>query len=302
MPVDIPVLMAKCKTSLVTSNPFDAVKAMHFFRELMMRAVGYSQETKGMCIYEIEDCDEIDAGAILLLMHAGYCLQKRGWMTRIAGHGEAMDLVVKHLQHFLHGKKRDSRSSGITGDEDYLLRKIDSKDTMVREVAEWAALVQTQTRADEENLALWQFQISEVTTNSFQHGHRGNPDEHRILIAGKAIPEQKMVQLAVLDNGGTIPETIRETANRRTISNKDGNRIRFACGRGITSKSEPTNQGVGLSSLAETVKKNEGSLLIVSRNGLFSIENTRSKVRNFSEDSFPGPFLQGTLTLVNLRV
>ena len=182
------------------------------------------------------------------------------------------------------------------------LRKIDSKDSMVREVAEWAALVQTQTKADEENLALWQFQISEVTTNSFQHGQRGNPDTYRILIAGKAIPEQKMVQLAVLDNGGTIPETIGETAARKKIASKDGNRIRFACGRGITSKSEPTNQGVGLSSLAETVKKKQGSLLIVSRNGLFSIENAFSRVRNFSEDSFPGPFLQGTPTVVNLRV
>ena len=302
MPVDMPVLMAECRTKLLTDTPKDLAKSLEFYRDLLSRSLEKSDSENGMCIYQIDKCKEIDAGAILLLMHAGTLLQQRGWKTRISGEGEAMDLVVKHLEHFLRGKKPNIVLDDARSDGDYLLRNIQDRDSMVNEIAEWADLVQNLMSAPEEDVALWQFQISEVTTNGFQHGLREPVAQPRVLVAGKAYPEKKTVQLAVWDNGLSIPATIEQESLKRNVAPKDGNRIRFACRSGVTSKSVPTNQGAGLYSLVETVKQNDGNLLILSRNGLFHATRERETIKNFNLSSVPLPFLQGTLTVVNLRV
>jgi len=173
---------------------------------------------------------------------------------------------------------------------------------MVSDISEWAASVQQDTTASEEEVAKWKLQIGEVTTNGFQHGIGGLTKPTRLLLAGQSKNDQKSVQLAAIDYDRSIPATIATVAVSRGIEDHDGKRIGFACKRKVTSKRLPSNQRAGLFKLVETVKKNEGRLLILSGNGLFHVLGGRRCSRSLSSATTTGPVLQGTLTVLNLRI
>jgi len=210
-----------------------------------------------------------------------------------------MDLVVRHLGHFL--RDRDVRSTCEREEGDYLLREIESKDDMVTDIAEWAKSVSQETSASREEVAKWKLQIGEVTTNGFQHGIGGLDNAGHLLLAGHSDSKPESVQLAAIDFGRSTPATIGPLADRNDIEEHDGKRIGFACNRKVTSKRHLSNQGAGLFKLVDTVKKNGGRLLIVSRNGLFHVSGGRSYTRNLQSGPTTDAVLQGTLSVLNLR-
>jgi len=112
-------------------------------------------------------CDAIDAGSVLLLMHAATLTIRQGWKVSVGGVGDAWDHLLKHVNHYLSAPENRSTKSD---EQNFWLRDISSKDQMVDELQKWAELVQEGSGASDEDVALWQFQISEVTANSFQHG------------------------------------------------------------------------------------------------------------------------------------
>jgi anti-sigma regulatory factor (Ser/Thr protein kinase) len=282
----------------LANTPDSLLASEGILRKLVQRAV--IREHQGHGIFMLDNCPAMDAGTILLLMYAGFQLSRIGWKASVSGKGEAMDLVVRHLEHYLRDRKNRSSVARIEGD--YLLREIDSRDGMVREIGGWAESVQRETNASKREVALWKTQISEVTTNGFQHGIGSSPPLHPMLIAGRASNDGKMVQLAALDFGKSIPSTIDTVANKQSVPNGHGDRISFACKKGVTSRTLPVNQGAGLFKLVETVKKNGGTLLILSGNGLVHVSNGRCYRRNLKAPSSTTPILQGTLTVVNLRI
>lgn len=161
-----PILFEDCPDLLLTTCPDSLVQSVQLVNGLVRRA--RTHEHKGSAIYELNRCREVDAGAILLLMHGGYRLARQGWQACVAGQGEAMDLIARHLEHYLRAK--GDRSDCPREEGDYLLREIRTPAEMVEEISEWADSVQQETTASGEQVALWKFQISEVTTNGFQHG------------------------------------------------------------------------------------------------------------------------------------
>jgi len=183
----------------------------------------------------------------------------------------------------------------------YLLRDIGDPTKMVGELEEWAKSVKSNTGATEEMVGLWQMQIAEVTTNSFQRGVRYSRAQEAKAsnIAGKAFGSS--VQLAALDYGSTIPRVIQETAKRDGIRLRDGDLIRHACKLGVTSRSVKQNQGAGLHSLVNTVKDCQGSLIILSRNGLVHVCGNR-QYRRTLKPIRKEPVLAVTLTIVKLRI
>ncbi len=235
-----------------------------------------------------------------MLMYCGYELSALGWRATVSGEGESMELVARHVEHYLRDHSQRGECKRKNGD--YLLRNIDDRKQMVTEISEWANSVQKETRASAEAVALWKSQISEVTTNGFQHGIGNSIAKRPLLIAGKASEDHSRVQLAALDFGKSIPVTIANEAARMHVPIGDGDRIRFACRKGVTSHSTPINQGSGLFNLIETVKKNGGSLAILSRNGLLHVVGGRCYKRNLPLQMVVNPLLQGTLTVVNLKI
>lgn len=293
-----PILFEQCDYALLSHAPEPMVQSLRRVQSLVLRA--HERGEPGKAVYQLDKCKEIDAGAILLLMHAGAQLAKSNWQAFVSGSGEAINLVARHLEHYL--REPSDRGDCERNEGDYLLRSIAEPELMVEEIAEWARSVQQETNADREDVALWEFQISEVATNGFQHGLGSQPDSPPMLVAGKAAHDGTTVQLAALDFGRSIPATIGPVADDAAIPSDDGKRIRFACKKGITSRAFPVNQGAGLHNLVETVKKNGGKLIILSGNGLFHVSGGRCYSRNLASSGATGPVLEGTLTVVNLRV
>lgn len=293
-----PTLIEDCGDSLLSDSPDGVVRSCERLNQLVTRA--RDKNLPGHAIYNLSNCGRIDAGAILLLMYGGFQLVRMGWQVSVAGQGEAMDLVVRHLEHYL--RERSQRGDCQREEGDYLLREIPSRDLMVEELSEWANSVQQETNASREEVAIWKFQISEVTTNGFQHGIGGMSTPGPLLVAGKSASDGRTVQLAALDNGRSIPATIAPEADKAGILKQDGKRIRFACRKGVSARTLRVNQGAGLYKLVETVKSNGGRLLIISGNGLVHVSGGRCYSRNLSPPSTTGTVLAGTLTVANLLV
>jgi len=100
--------------------------------------------------------------------------------------------------------------------------------------------------------------FSEVTANSFQHGQTDEP----MLVAGKVEKDQRVVQLAAMDFGRTIPVTIAGHQQCPIGDACDGKKVSFACKQGMTAQTERSNQGRGLFDLSKAVKENGGSMRI----------------------------------------
>jgi hypothetical protein len=285
-----------CNEKICTGNPAELLSAL----EHLMRPV--LTET-GDVVYDISSCPQIDPGGVVLLMYAARLLglaDRKAMYT--GGDGEATKELELHLAHYFARKRGED--SGQQAKGVYWLRDLKDRESMVDELNAWTKSVQEGTHATDEQVAVWQMQLSEVITNAFQHGPMHTPDNTipPSIVAGKA--DGSSVQLAALDYGSTIPRVIGKTAEAHGLHASDAGLIRFACQRGITSKSVPQNQGSGLWSLTETVKQNQGTLLILSRNGLVHVCGEKTIEKNISQmhPQQSIPMLNGTLTVINLKI
>src|SRR5262249_49274174 len=150
--------------------------------------------------YGMTECPTIDPGGVLLLACASHelgAMKCNGWYE---GEGKVLKAVASNLQHYLMPK--DLRKTVCRQEGEYLLRGVSRADEMVKELDEWAESVKEAAKAPESQVALWQMQIAEVTTNGFQHGRvKTKLYPHEALVAGAADPEKGIVQLAALDFG-----------------------------------------------------------------------------------------------------
>ncbi|HVA50915.1 MAG TPA: hypothetical protein VNH11_31525 [Pirellulales bacterium] len=282
-----------CDEPLETAAPPTLLKALnHIMGPVLDRE-------HGSLLYNVTNCRNIDPGAVLLFWYAFELAKRRGRRARIFGRGELIAELAEHFSHY-RGDQPDDASTTSRGL--YPLRSIQNEESMLAELDEWSRSVQEGTTASPEQVALWQMQIAEVTTNAFQHGpmHKKRETMPASIVAGKA--SGQCAQLAALDFGSTIPRVICEVASKHGISGGDDSLIEFACGKGITSRSVRQNQGAGLYSLVQTVHENGGTLQILSRNGLvhFCSGQVYGECLPCRHDGAPA--LDGTLTVINLRI
>jgi hypothetical protein len=252
-------------------------------------------------LYDLSNCSSVDPGAVLLLCYAYELSLVQQRKVLITGSGPLIEELREHFRYYRERdpQKRDSsKHNGL-----YPLRGIENKENMLSALEQWAESVQRGTAATPEQVALWQMQIAEVTTNAFQHGpvHKQQQLFRPVsIVAGKA--SGQIVQLAALDFGSTIPRVITEVAKRNGIKNEDGALIKFACQKGITSRSVKQNQGAGLYTLQQTVTGSpQGILQILSGNGLALFSNGQEFVKTLDNDD-TSPMLDGTLTIINLQI
>lgn len=281
-----------CTEPLLSDSADSLLRSCKKLLSLYQRAA--ANDDAGDATFELT-CDSIDPGAVLLLMNVAFRTGRLGWRVQAYGAGHAWDDLLLHINHYLTPK--EERTS-LDDEGNYLLRDLETRGEMVVELDEWSRTVQRDSSASDEDVAIWQFQISEVATNSFQHAQSSDA----MLIAGKVDQKQQTVQLAALDFGATIPATICKHRDCPQGDGLDGTKVRFACRQGVTAKTERTNQGAGLHNLVETVKKNGGTMRVLSGNGLFHIQNGRRCSRNLAPFSNTCPVLDGTLVSVNLKI
>lgn len=260
---------------------------------MLRNAAGHVR--RGRWVVDVTKSPRMDPGGLLLLKHTGVQLARLGWEAYVRGEGDVMMMLSENLEHFMRPKAERAAPQRVG---DYLLRGITSRDDMVGELEEWAKSVRTGTTAKDEHVALWQMQICEVTTNSFQHCKAARTN---ILIAGRAYSSAGVVQLAALDLGIGIARVIEKSSTPIKKGFGDGDLLAHACKKGITSHCVPENQGAGLDSLVNTVKKNEGGRLqILSNRGLFHVNTVREHSRNLAPKYGAG--FDGTLTVVTLGI
>lgn len=284
----------ECSGTLETAAPKSLLATLEHIMGPIQNAGG------GSILYDVADCQSIDAGAVLLFCYAFELSTEENRMMQIRGQGEPIQELSEHFTHY-HRRKRGTRvRRGRKGL--YPLRRIQDREEMLSELQEWAESVREGTEASHEQVALWQMQIAEVTTNAFQHGpvHKQTEAASSSIVAGKAAG--RCVQLAALDFGSTIPRVIESVARQNNISKGDGALIAFACRKGVTSHSVRQNQGAGLYSLVQTVNESGGMLQILSRNGLAHFSRRKHFTRELTARPDGSPVLDGTLTIINLQI
>ena len=305
-PDTVDSVMCVCTTPFVTMRPDETLSTHKNLQRVVSAAISNSAIKN--VYFDLDQCAKCDPGGLLLLRYAGEVLSnhgRKGYVTH-SGPSESFSTIVENLNHLWEktarrvGDRRDKSSQAgaqvVSDDGKYLLRAMENRNEMVREISEWADIVKKGANARPEEVACWEMQIAEVATNTFQHGK-----SERIWVSGHFNRMDSVVQLAAIDYGATIPAVIGPDATRQCRLGGDGDLIAFACEPGVTSRCVRQNQGAGLISLIESVATNRGRMQILSRNGLFHVNKCRKYRRNLQGRGI-SLGLSGTLIILCLNV
>lgn len=103
-------------------------------------------------------------------------------------------------------------------------------------------------------------------------------------------PGVHKVNITISDFGQGIPATIK----RQFGDMDDGCAIERATEEGVTSKSTPRNQGIGLAYLLDVMCKNQGTTIIQSSNGSYRCDCDRGRSlikKNYNKGFYPGTLI-----------
>ena len=253
----------------------------------------------GAVLLDLSQCEEIDPGGLLLMMYA-FVQIWRGESLSLwyRSRGAVRTYLVENLDHFWEARsEREAEPS-----DEFLLRRIRSREEMVRDLVQYADGLRKASYGSDREVAIWETQVGELTTNGFQHGPalEDNPEASEpvmTMVAGKAYAKSR-VAMGVLDFGAGIPRVVEQVAPE-IAADGDGRLIAHALKRGVTSRTVPENQGAGLPGVVNAVKENSGSLLLLSGNGLAYVIDRRTNSRKLNGIATQ-PILEGTLAIITL--
>jgi anti-sigma regulatory factor (Ser/Thr protein kinase) len=298
------VIVEECRPPLRTSTPKELLKTHAKFGKLVKQAVAQPGQT-GNAHFDLHQCEDVDPGAVLLLIHAAQNLADYGWQPILSGPTNfgAAKTIRRHIEYLW--MPREERNSISIDIGDYPLRAVRSRNEMVQELELWAQCVAQATGATEATTAFWQTCVGEIATNTIQHGMPPAETEmvsNGLLLAGAADPVSGNVQLAVLDRGRGIPNVLRPKLPKKYQRLSDGYIIRESCRKGVTSRCVKSNQGFGLFKLVESMIATRGDLQILSNNGIaFTSKGEPLQYGNFKPVNINTPVFSGTLTVLNTR-
>ena len=139
--------------------------------------------------------------------------------------------------------------------------------------------------------------LSEAFNNIFDHAN--SPVQGYTFT--QYFPKKKLLEIAVCDLGIGIPNKLNEwilSTGKRAKPYSDGNAIRLATFRKISSKSKPHNKGFGLNNLYNAVQSLNGELNIIYNNGYFRYKDG-DVMYNFLNINFSGTFIIVKLNVDN---
>ena len=258
----------------------------------------------GPVLLDISNCERMDPGGLLLTMYAfAQIWRRKDFRLWYRSAGSVRDYLVENLDHF-----RESPADRDTSHSDeFLLRQIRSQSEMVEDLSHYADGLREAPSVSDREVAIWETQVGELTTNGFQHGGALKPRGKKAgaivtMVAGKAYDDTKRVEMGVLDFGSSIPRVIEQVAPDDVHAKGDGQLIAHALKPGITSKTVAENQGAGLHGIVRAVKDNRGCLLLLSGNGLVCVRDRRISSRKLKTSANGKAVLNGTLAIIILNL
>jgi hypothetical protein len=109
--------------------------------------------------------------------------------------------------------------------------------------------------------------VAEIYLNAFDHSR----SPIGVFSCGQHYPNQGRLELAVIDFGIGIPDSVRSLPQNCQMTSRDA--IDWAFQDGTSTKGETIGRGVGLSLLQSFVARNQGNLRIFSGDGYATIED-----------------------------
>ena len=257
----------------------------------------------GNVLLDLSNCKEMDPGGLLLTMYAfAQVWRKEKLSLWVRSSAAVQAYLIQNLDHFW-----ESRSERLDEPSDeFLLRQIINREEMVQDINQYGDGLRKASYSSDREVAIWETQVGELTTNGFQHGSalyvdQENGDPVMNMVAGKAYEKRSRVEMGVLDFGAGIPRVIERVAPEEICKSGDGSLIEYALEQGITSRSVSENQGAGLHGIVKAVNENKGRLLLLSGNGLVYVRNDRISSQKL-EGTDEQPTLAGTLAIIILNL
>ncbi len=239
------------------------------------------------CILDLRKVRFADPPALVLLHH--FARESNGLGIYLPEVGPAKDYISDNL------RMREAGAS-VRSPNRYPLRYVASERHMVVELGKWREMLLNSGALGEERARQFSSNMSEVLINSFAHGGQRNV---RSIVAGQTFPKKAHSVLAAVDSGQGIPTSLRRSG-RYPGERSDEEWILLALQRGVTSKSRETNRGFGLYLLQDMVRKNGGSMILVSGRGVVSITDGCEPKAEALGRSYPG--FRGTFLILDIRV
>lgn len=119
------------------------------------------------------------------------------------------------------------------------------------------------------------YALAELLNNSFSHARRQRHEHACVWVASQYYGSSGLLQLAVVDNGCGILETLRDHVAMRHLLRKTdleailvALRPRVSCNRDLGVFKDSVNQGVGLTTVSRIAEHAQGRLVVVSGSGL----------------------------------
>ncbi|MEQ8385923.1 MAG: ATP-binding protein [Coleofasciculus sp. A1-SPW-01] len=130
--------------------------------------------------------------------------------------------------------------------------------------------------------------VWEIYANAFEHGQTNIG----VFSCGQHYPTLGELKLTVVDFGVGIPRNVRDFLNQTDLSADET--LKWAFEPGTTTK-HGIARGIGLDSLKQFVRVNEGKLEIFSHNGYVIIDKTQETYQSSQT------FFEGTLVNITLK-
>lgn len=171
-------------------------------------------------------------------------------------------------------------AAGAEGVEPYAFRRLDSAGRfceLVEVTSEQRGfdtasavtdIIATQLSLDKEATSAVFVSLSEVTDNVFHHG------KARAFVCAQTYPKKKTVELAIVDCGAGFAASLARNPRLRDEYSNDESAITLALKARVTCN-PGGNAGLGLYLTSEFVRRNEGTMLVGSGNGLVAVLGTQ---------------------------
>lgn len=234
-----------------------------------------------------------DPFGMALLGATFYMLQERGQTVQVSGLTDTVSSYLQRMDVFAdvelvdcapaHGIRHDRRDALVE------LTRIDKStdiDSIANQLAD--ALVGRMpdidpgepydemtghNTADRLTIPL-SYALTELLNNALSHARRQRHDNARVWVASQYYRKDHRIQLAVVDNGCGILETLRHHSALAEYKRKTDHAAilaalhpRVSCNRDLGVFKDSVNQGVGLTTTARIAARAAGRLVVVSGSG-----------------------------------
>lgn len=234
-----------------------------------------------------------DPFGIALLGATFYMLQQRGQKVQVSGLSDAVSSYLLRMDVFSGVELIDcpttSRARQNRSDKLMELTRLDQRSQIDRAANQIAdALVGRMSDIDPNEpldgmsghntadriTSPISYALAELLNNSLSHAQKKGHRNACVWIASQYYPSTGRLQLAVVDNGCGILETLREHKVLSGFQHKTDLRAilvalqpRISCNRDLGVFKDSVNQGVGLTTTARIAEHADGRLVIVSGAG-----------------------------------